>query len=168
MPKSDDSAAKEDRLWLWNEPADIVFDLIGASMAAWVVRWLIFGGELETPWFPVLIVGCFGVGVIYRVKDLRRRYRQRDRTREQRLLQLARDNRGAVSPALVAAEVPELSMAEARTVLDRCAKHGLCSVDSDAAGNLVYHFPLGEVEDVEARQWRELGEQAGPGVDVEA
>lgn len=165
-----------DRLWLWNQPLDMVFDLIGAAIAAWVVNGLMAGGGLDRLAFTGLIAGCFGVGVVFRFLDLRRRRALARRQREHQILQFAQQHGGAVTPAQVAATLPHFGLDEARTWLDRLAKDRLCELDSDAAGNLVYRFPFGVVADddahwqqLEAAQGRAAGEVGQGGqLDVDA
>ncbi len=160
--------SEPDKLWLWNEPIDVVFDLIGAAIVAWVVRWLLYGGEVDQAMFPLLITGCFGVGVLFRYVDLRRRRSLARRSHERDILRLAEANQGVVTPALAASKLPHLGLNEAKAWLDQLVKAGLCGLDSDRVGNLVYRFPFGSEDDADERPWQHLAGDEATGVDVEA
>lgn len=61
---------------------------------------------------------------------------------ERAVLEAAATNAGWVTPAMVALHAPGLSIAEARQQLERMAREGDCSVESDDRGELYYRFAL--------------------------
>lgn len=71
--------------------------------------------------------------------------------RERAVLRTVAEHDGRVTPVLVALGGDDLSIAEARELLDDLARQGLCAVDSDERGALYYDFNIGPQADRLAR-----------------
>ncbi len=74
-------------------------------------------------------------------------------------LQVAARNGGRVTPTMVALNSAEVTVAEAKEILDRLARGGFCTMDSDDHGSVFYQFDLGqrpaEAGQVEPDRWVE-------------
>lgn len=72
--------------------------------------------------------------------------REQQLARERAVIEVAARNGGRVTPVLAAAASRDLSLSEARDLLDGLAKHGLCAFESDDRGAVYYDFNLGTVD----------------------
>ena len=87
------------------------------------------------------ICSMIGAGMSYwGFKRPKKRTVLEDPDLERRLLQFARNHRGVVTVSQLAAESP-LSASEARTVLERLERVGICHSAPSSTGGLFYRFP---------------------------
>ncbi len=76
--------------------------------------------------------------------DRRARAERLRQQQERQILQVAAQHDGQVTPALVTMNVPHVTIAQAKAILDSLAKDGFCAIDSDPQGNVFYAFDLGQ------------------------